>query len=349
MLLYVVLHLHSPRELGQFDTPMNDLVPGLRYFPYNTDKYVERSCNETHQIRYTYYAANQTQLSHLTGTEIHVYRYYAGFNEPPIVQDKSHTNLLFTLEPPLHLPFSSVPYGSGYSGMVSYRTSDSIKRTIIPATLPMLQAETQKNDIGIWVDNCLASPYRNRIIQRLLKSTLQVKSMGNCMENGHNPQKFRVSDIHGQKVCQQHRIMLAVENHACVDWISPNFEHALRCGAIPLVYSLNNSVPFYPPHFPVINAAEKGWFQLVEKIMHNDTFYRKFLHRKITLARLTRHPESIKNSWALTRSHKTLNLFWKRKEDKNYECKWFDMVKNRTELHWPMCDRDSSVQTISKF
>eukprot|EP00966_Prymnesium_polylepis_P205948 4772371-Prymnesium_polylepis.1 len=82
-------------------------------------------------------------------------------------------------------------------------------------------------------------------MKQLLFSGLNVMSMGHCLGNANQKGLLTLHNDNGYNVCKKHRIMLAVENHICDDWISPNFNHALQCGAIPIVY-VQDHVPKYP-------------------------------------------------------------------------------------------------------
>lgn len=306
MRLNVVLHTHAYTEVGQFSSnPLNDLLLHEVHnrLPANDATSVIKTCNNTHSIRYMYFG-NENSKSPNT---INVYRFYAGHSKIPNVKNKSHINLLFTLEPPAHLPFSYIPRHRGYSGIVSYRKTDTIYRPIVNINFPILSFTPKRNTIGMWVDNC-APTHRKRIMEDLLASKSNVVSMGHCLRNS-NKEGLRLH-TGGFNICNNHRIMLAIENNVCSGFISPNFQNALNCGAIPIVYSIKN-VPKYPSNIPLINAAKPNWLSLVIRIMKNDTFYRNFL---------TSH------------SHK-----YKERKYENFHCQWFNLRKKEKNISWPKC------------
>lgn len=83
----------------------------------------------------------------------------------------------------------------------------------------------------------------------------------------------------GQAECQRHRLMLAVENSQCVDWLSQNLIQALKCGAIPILYQIGGLPDYRSLYgiFPHINASQPGWHQRVQAVMRNDSYYKALL------------------------------------------------------------------------
>lgn len=299
MRLIVVLHLHSYSDFGTFSYPLNDLLMSMTQalVPADTTSIIE-SCNTTHSIQYVYFGHAYSNRSNA----VHVYRFYAPHYRIPVVQNLSHTNLFFTLEPPSYLPFSYIPSRMGYSGIVSFRESDTIFRPILPKRLYHPVFDPKRNSIGMWVDNC-RSVHRTTIMKTLLNSNLNVMSMGTCLKN-NNQENKRLNN----ESCSRHRIMLAVEHSVCENWISPNFVNALRCGAIPLVYTKMN-IPSYPKGIPFINAANSRWMTWVNRIMTNDTYYKQFVGR--------------------VKEHHILQP--------NFHCQWFNVKKQTRIIHWPAC------------
>lgn len=137
--------------------------------------------------------------------------------------------------------------------------------------------------VGVWVDNC-EPRFRTSIIQQLQQAAgIRVESFGRCHFN-LNPRlqgSLRLDpESRGVQRCRRHRLMLAIENHLCTDWVSPNLRNAISCGAIPIVRGAPG-VPMYARFgaMPHVDVARPDWLSEVRKIMHNDSHYLSILNQ----------------------------------------------------------------------
>ena len=234
-------------------------------------------CNQTHVVMYMTGVAREMDRPVF---ELLDYEYVEGRpnrnKERVAARDGVSKKVLLFKEPPPHLGFESVAVSRGFSAYASYQRAADVW---LPLATPSLLASryweqyagreedawehtrAQRSSVGIWHDNC-KSRLRTPVMDALLnRSTLDVLSYGRCRNNVHGARSPaaarddrgsasggptdsnfpRLNSPEGQRLCQGHRLMLAVENHACVDWVSPNLAHALSCGAIPIVLSVSDS------------------------------------------------------------------------------------------------------------
>lgn len=152
--------------------------------------------------------------------------------------------------------------------------------------------DASRNDVGIWISNCAGYNrlWRTSVISRLVESGLRVASYGECHKTV--PPELRATALNqGMRLpsgdpgyCHSHRVMLAVENNACSDWVSDNLCQALQCGAIPIiksVWSNGSLLPDYQALYGdaiehlVINASRPGWLSELRRIMSDDTHYQR--------------------------------------------------------------------------
>ena len=152
-------------------------------------------------------------------------------------------------------------------------------------------------------------------------------------------QGIRVSthnDANDDLLCRRHRLMLAVENHACEDWISANLWSAIvRCGAIPIVKTSRNGWPAYSEIYgegmPYVDAAEPDWLGQVARLMTNNSLFEEVSTQASMVARrellLLSQAASTMTSGATTtaggesRSRKIWSSSW----GGGYHCKWFNV------------------------
>ena len=214
---------------------------------------------------------------------VHVYRLMSGMRLPPRPNPENSTgHLIWGIEPGAHLGFDRVV---GFGGAVSFSRSATITASLIePMRLyhlgQRLRADPRRKTIGVWVDNC-GSPWRDRIIDTLLHSGLAVESYGKCRYNmGDLGREVRTDDVEGTRRCRKHRLMLAVENEACPDYVTHGLQEMLKnCGAIPLIATIDG-LPKYEEligSFPLVNASRPGWLTTARRIMLDDTYYSEFV------------------------------------------------------------------------
>lgn len=146
--------------------------------------------------------------------------------------------------------------------------------------------------IGVFVSNC-KSAARVSIIRTLQRAGLPVQSHGKCMHNvssdgpaarrreqGGGTYKSSAETLGGLGECYRYRLMVAVENTVCEDYITEKLFNAARCGAIPIVRSVDG-VPAYSEllgPFPRIDVGTMGAEEavaLVQQVMHNDSMYKE--------------------------------------------------------------------------
>ena len=152
----------------------------------------------------------------------------------------------------------------------------------------------------------------------------------------------------GQKGhCMRHRLMLAIENNACRDYVSDNLCQALQCGAIPVIKSVWSDadgmlMPDYQAIYGdiiehlVVNASRPGWLAEVRMLMTNDTEYTRRHQRWVT------HGQTVLRGGAAR----------PRADPGNWHCQWYDatnaarsragvtdhtMPATAMNLTWPQC------------
>lgn len=212
-------------------------------------------CNASHFARYVVGTAEQQasiRPAFVVFDEDYVLGKPAKNKERAAASSNESRLLLFLREPPAHLPWREVSAARGFVGYWSFQHAADlwaphmIARTVASswwhhmprtwtwradAAKAQTEAAVARASIGIYHDNC-RSTLRNPVIEELMSSGLAVRSYGKCHNN--MPRAILDSD-EGRALCVHHRLMLAVENHACADWISPNLDQALSCGAVPIV------------------------------------------------------------------------------------------------------------------
>jgi hypothetical protein len=237
-------------------------------------------CNATHVVTYVAGTAAQERAIRPAFVVFDT-GYVVGRRESKnglAVSNRSHS-ILWMREPPQHIKFAEVTASHGFAGYVSFQRNadvfaplgsaedmaiDFLLSSAARATTQQ-QQQQQRTSIGIWHNNC-GSTWRHPIIDTLLGSGLDVRSYGRCKNNvpfrGEHPPTL--DDERGQWLCPGHRLMLAVENFACTDWISPNLQHALWCGAIPIV-AMSGGLPDYDAivgELPRIDAGQVRCLEL---------------------------------------------------------------------------------------
>ena len=358
---------------------MNDLVPDVEageaishaaMSPYkarhktprgNPRPIVLGQCNASHTVEYVYASLLRDLGRAVPGREAaHVYRWDVtyGHGFPP-VDDRSSVNLLLANEPPAHLPFREVPESAGYSGLVGFRRAAAVWKPLsMPAHVwegvrkmadEAAEGSRRRRSVGIYVSNCDRGTepwaWRWSAIEALTLSKLPVVSYGRC---AHTPntsssiRKYSVGSNH-ELICRQHRLMLAIENFPCDDWISPHVADAIAlCGAIPIVRTAalppatdgehdagagwsrewsrrgrrrEVRVPDYRGYFrgrlPMIDVSDPDWLGQVEQVVNNDTYYAEMLAAAGRAA-----------ARALNRPRPGAVL-----SHQDYHCSWFELMQ----------------------
>lgn len=269
-------------------------------------------CNATHRVFYT---AKKSVDADIVVYDTHGVRL-------PIVEQRHKKNLLLLVEPPAHLSFTSV---SNFDGLMSYHSDAAVHRPFntlnsILWAASRLKPDFQRSSIGMWVNNC-DSQLRNEVWRNISRAKLPFESHGKC---GNTVPDSVSKNLHivsmnakAQQLCRKHRMMISVENFACSSWFSEHLHTAFVCGAIPIVRTRNGQ-PDYVSTFgniPVVDAAQPGWMDIVQKIMYNDSFYKEFLS-----------------------AFATLKVVFK-PNPRQFHCQLFGVKKRMPSntLHWPQC------------
>ena len=260
-------------------------------------------CNSTHAVLYTSTAPSDASRADHAVTEraaarafglrraleslplVHLYRCLSGFPLPPrpLMPDGA-AHIVWGIEPGAHLGFHRV---DGFSGVMSYARSALITQPLSDPYLSWQAGQrlpvepATRDSIGIWTDNC-GSPSRNAVLDALLASGLRVESYGQCRRNMPNGDEMRTDGAAGRNQCRRHRLMVAIENEACPDYVTETLHNVLdNCQAIPVLLTIDG-LPKYEQligNFPHLNASRPGWLRIAQRIMSNDTFYAEFVRR----------------------------------------------------------------------
>ena len=257
-------------------------------------------CNRTHRVEYAYAMPNET------GRADTIYVYEASHQWPSteeieLVDARRAPAVLWYAEPPAHLPYSWAP---GFDALIGFRrpaageygvwypehTRARIQEAVRYWASPDRFQPHARTNIGVWVANCMPTIYRTSAIDALLRAGLPVVSFGRCRRHGVPPTlwRLRVADPEASVnasdgsagPCRRHRLMLAIENNACEDYVTRSLFQALAvCGAIPIVKA-PRGVPDYVGlfgRFPYVNASRPGWLDEVRRILTDDAYYRRLL------------------------------------------------------------------------
>jgi hypothetical protein len=118
--------------------------------------------------------------------------------------------------------------------------------------------EQRRPAIAVFVSNCRG--HRAEAID-WLRRRFEVHSYGSCKHGGNTTgiQSARRQRIEGGHFpeCLQYRVVLAIENNACEDYVSEKLLEVVRCGAVPLVRTVHG-LPDYRRLFgplPLLDAA----------------------------------------------------------------------------------------------
>ena len=291
-------------------------------FPFDS---VTCACNTTHRVAYT----TRKDLEH----RAHVFVYDThGVRRPRIPQARrNRTNLLLLAEPPAYIDFSFV--SGGFHGLMSYHRHAAIHRPFHPASavqdaLARLHiAPSDRIDIGMWVDNC-KSDFRAPVWQALNASGLAFASHGSCCNTRERSLGLSLHNSEtARRRCRRHRLMVAVENHACPDWVSEHiYESVALCGAIPIVRTRRGQPDYTAAYgdLPLVDAGKRGWMNEVRKLMTSDDYYTSFLQRYVSAARRLRQDGSDRADGAA----------------RDFHCQFWDAKLNAAppeRVEWPPC------------
>ena len=239
------------------------------------------TCNATHTVRYLPLGEANVASADIV---LHMYQEARRRGVPPVGAAAKQTHVVELLEPPSLLPQL---VWRGFSGSMSFRRDSAIHR---PISLPsvtwkagqeLVADPVGRRDVGIWVAFCLSS-WHTPIIEMLLASSLPVRSFGPCRPNQPQPPLTLFTEA-GRATCRTHRLMLAIENHACTDYVSERLMQIMSaCGAIPIVNRVASGMPDYASvlgSFPHVDISQPGWLEKVRRIVTNDTYYVHFVRQ----------------------------------------------------------------------
>ena len=195
------------------------------------------TCNSSHTVLYSH--GVDTEVA--TSADVTIYGVGASEEAPLVNRGGSSAKFLLYLEPPHNLEFTSAP---SFEGLVGFRRPEPGEtlgtwypwcphQSLWRGVRAWQYEPRRRNDIGIWISNCDGYPehWRTSVIDLLLASGLPVNSYGLCRRN--SPKEYwdaRVGSTGTTRdlpdgspgLCRRHRLMLAVENNACRDWVSRN-------------------------------------------------------------------------------------------------------------------------------
>ena len=291
---------------------------GSRREVYRQHRNATCRCNATHGVTYT------SEPDVAADVAVHV---VGGIDDLPSITSipASTQNFLLYMEAPHNLNFASAP---GFDGVVGFRRPAGAEAAVwhpwcsheqawsYPAAW---QLDLSRDDVGVWLSNCQGynELWRTSVIDALIGSGLKVSSYGDCRKTVAPELRATALGLgmhsrDGQRgYCWRHRVMLAVENNACHDWISDNLCQALQCGAIPVIKSIwshNMPTPDYQAIYGdeisalVVNASRPGWLTEVRALMTNDTEYALRHQRWVEWARAvlagrSRRPRADPGNW----------------------------------------------------
>jgi hypothetical protein len=279
-------------KVSMFLTP--DLIQhcqDVRAFEERRVPSMSCQCNRTHVVAYEHYRAD------VPAAEVTVYAIGGAQALTPVetLRNRSTLNFMLYIEPPYSYDFGNE--APGYHGLVGFRRPVIGDRTPSVWTpwcshddcwrfVDRWDATTfpsMRDNIGVWLDGCnsMSELWRTSVIDALLGSGLPVASYGRCRPHAPKHLLGQRAEVGSNPLCKRHRLMLAVENNACHDWVSLNLCQALACGAIPIVKSIwtpTGITPdyhaLYGPGLPLVNASRPGWLEEVRRIMTDDDYYR---------------------------------------------------------------------------
>ena len=230
--LRVVFHTAWAEQLGPGSQQLiPDWAPVDRHPSFDERHPSSRSltgrCNATHSVLYTTLTDGHGRAAFDADIDV----YHADIDRfgdaPPKIPParRNRSSFLFFIEPPAHYVYNRA---EGFDGFVANTREATVWRPMSPiletqAAISRLRPEVSRNDIGIWIDHCYPHT-RRRLIDELMLSGLPVRSYGRCRHNTGElgtPNHGVFSDKGGEG-CRKHRLMLAVENNNCIDWLSLN-------------------------------------------------------------------------------------------------------------------------------
>jgi hypothetical protein len=311
-------------------------------------------CNATHQVRYML-GTPEAEAQHRP--EVVVYDDNHG-NRRGVDDDLGTWNgsvRLYLMQEPPALGYHrerAFPPRAGFHGLVSYHRNASVWLPFHPPSQvwsvarygplrgpalckklggdycerPRLAPHdhAHRRGVAIWLDNC-GIPSRNALIDELYGSGVPIFSYGKCKGNqGAKLQEVRHNTAEGRAVCTQHRLMFAVENHACHDYISRTLYEAVAvCGAIPIV-ATHRGVPDYDGALgpiPRVDASAPGWLDEVRAIALNDTHYAAVLR-----GWRRRAPGEIRG--AKDEPDEKQRVAWEVRTARSYHCQWHELLRS---------------------
>ena len=252
------------------------------------------TCNATHEVKYIQMTRNHKQLRPmLRPGDILVWGSWVNADSTAAIKKRFGTcgkqciwdapgvvRVVVEWESPAN---SGVTHrdGGGFHARMGYdRRADLWQPYARPsdiwAAVQRWQWEPNKRrTLGLYVSHCNV-PARDKLLRVLTHSDLPgVESYGRCertmsTENGRAPLAA---------TCGRHRLILAIENSACPDYVSEKLQNAVDCGAIPIVRSVHG-VPAFTSMFgdlPWLDAGElqaSDFLSQVRKLLTDDSHYK---------------------------------------------------------------------------
>lgn len=315
-----VVYSHAPHGSPFWD-------PGKALWPLHTGESTEAVI--TSEVAPEGWPQNDHSGGARQPPDVLVHTYGGAMVAPPRPANGSEPLLhyLHYIEPPHNLQFKQAP---GFDGLVGHRRplvagTDVWYPWCTPKALwtgiEAWHYDSSRSGVGVWVDNCFGHNYhwRTSVIDALVGDpSLRAVSYGRCRRN--SPKELWDSRVFSDRgnSCRRHRLMLAVENNACRDWVSLNLCQAvIECGAIPIIKSTWGAGQLLPDYralygdIPLVNASRPGWKAEVREIVQNNTYYREKLR-----------------AWKRPPEHKR-----QRAHLPNFHCQWHEAISHAAALH----------------
>jgi hypothetical protein len=180
---------------------------------------------------------------------------------------RARPRLYIDFEPPVHARVPQSTVLGGVDGQMNYARRALVQYPYFtPAQLwshaqkpaASVGFEERLPAIAVFVSNCRG--HRAEAID-WLRTRFQVHSFGACRHSANtsgvvSTRRQRVEGGHVPE-CLRYRAVLAIENNACEDYVSEKLLEAVRCGAIPIVRTVQG-LPKYGELFgplPLLDAA----------------------------------------------------------------------------------------------
>ena len=145
-----------------------------------------------------------------------------------------------------------------------------------------------KTPVATLITNCKAHSGRREFNEELMRH-IPIHNYGSCLQNKRPPRRIMRMEKEEAKekmefVMAKYKFVFAIENSLCTDYVSEKLGRALRFGMVPIVASLNGSLPDYgkitPDRHTVFNVMEfktvKDVAERLKEIANDEELYNSF-------------------------------------------------------------------------